>query len=272
MQFERYYGTLFRHDLQSVVGGLQSLHRDARVVAIQPRTLSTLNPVIRDWDRDQQLHFASGLYLTILVDEVCWTYFRHHYDAFRRLTLYPKFIGDCPGGCTTHLEPYVVFKVMGKRPGAGPAECEFDANLSFPERFVEGMEKEITDFCNEQMPELLELGFWRRCEAEIHLLHSLAHPRIRRVQVQAPTHRVPELAPNVISQPELPFLTECERTGRPGDHVPGAARPARTLFDVAQVLAWIAGQRPDRVTRQKGAEEVENLIKSLRNEIRRRRN
>lgn len=87
MDFVRYYRTQFRDDLEEVVkAGAPSLHPPERdVVIIQPRTLSALNSVIESWTPERQMAFASGLYLTVLADEVCYTYFHLHYADFRRL-------------------------------------------------------------------------------------------------------------------------------------------------------------------------------------------
>jgi hypothetical protein len=63
-----------------------------------------------------------------------------------------------------------------------------------------------------------------------------------------------------------------DRRGELGDRVPGAVRPARTVFDVSQALAWIADQRPDRAERQAAAASIEKLVRSLTLKARKRRN
>jgi hypothetical protein len=174
--FIDYYRGPFRRDLARVVAAMESPHsREAAGVVIQPLQLSTENPVIRDWSAAEQMLFGSGLYLTILADEVCYTHFRPDYEGFRRLTQYPKFRGDCPGGCYSHQEPYVVFEMIGKPKWAGPEMRGFDLNL-FPESFSKGMEAEIRQFCREYMP-LRENDFWMRCHAEIRFLYVHARTR-----------------------------------------------------------------------------------------------
>lgn len=115
--FRDYYQGIFRSDLVEVVSALPSGHdlTEHGSVVIQPRTLSTENSFIRSLRRDRIDHLASALFWTILLDQVCYTYFSGQYWAFQQVTLYPKFHGDCPGGCYNNLHPQHILTQFGRR-------------------------------------------------------------------------------------------------------------------------------------------------------------
>jgi hypothetical protein len=119
MTFEDYYKRTFADDLSRVIAALppETPHPDWEAeVTTQPRTISNANPVIHAWDEDHVRKFASALFLTVLVDEVCYTHFREQYPKFRLLTNYPKFRGDCPSACTHHLHPADIFLAINSEP------------------------------------------------------------------------------------------------------------------------------------------------------------
>ena len=164
MTFREYYRDPFRADLVAVVSALPSCHppsEDGGVV-IHPRTLSVENPHIRSWGPDRTDHFASALYWTVLVDQVCYTHFKSHYGAFQRLTRYPKFRGNCLG--CSHLHPRNILNAIGSEPPnawSGRARLSNDA--------VDVMREEIFDFFERHLKAIPPADFWRRCLAELDI-------------------------------------------------------------------------------------------------------
>lgn len=180
MDFREYYGEPFRSDLASVAGGLPSSHGtepDGGAV-LQPRSLSRSNLAIVRMSADRRSLFATALFFTVLVDEVAYSHFRGSYDAFRKLTLYPKLLGDCPGGCHYHLEPSAIFRALDSREGpatgwAGGAEFDEDA--------VEVMRDEVLDFFRAHVTEVNGEEFWAAC-VNTGEIESARRARRRRAQ------------------------------------------------------------------------------------------
>ena len=145
--------------------------------AIQPRTLSTENPVIRHWDAQQQGLFAAALFITVLADQVCFTYFRDRYAAFRALTMYPKLKGDCPGGCSTNIDPSSVFGAIGRAPGAWPREHSVDY-AAIPGDMYAVLTDEVRSFFPAHLAAIQADQFLSHCENSIpggfRLLHLVS--------------------------------------------------------------------------------------------------
>lgn len=164
MTFREYYHGPFHADLVTVVDASPSPHHPSEhgAVIVQPRTLSAENPHIRAWGPGRTDHFASALYWTVLVDQVCYTHFKVHYGAFQRLTRYPKFRGNCPGGCSYNLHPRKILNAIGSKPPnawLGRAHLSNDA--------VDVMRNEIFDFFERHVTGIPSRDFWRRCRAEL---------------------------------------------------------------------------------------------------------
>ena len=170
-----YYGDPFREDLASVMASGRSSHLHDPDPAIQPRTLSTETPVIRSWNAQQRGLFAAALFITVLSDQVCYTYFRDCYAAFRVLTMYPKLKGDCPGGCSTNIDPSSVFGATGRAPGAWPREDEVNY-AALPVDLFAVLAIEIRSFFPARLAAIDPDQFLSHCETSIpsgfRLLHS----------------------------------------------------------------------------------------------------
>lgn len=177
MTFASYYGSQFRGDLQRVLANAHQIHQHDEV-SIQPRSVSKENRVIRMWGEQRNSLFASALFLTVLVDQVCFTHFQEIYPQFRALTMYPKFRGDCPGGCYRHLHPLSVLRAMGNEPG-----CALDYYVDplpydhLAEDFATVLDTEVSAFCEKLLPSLDAEQVLKRCRAELHgyLLWTLVH-------------------------------------------------------------------------------------------------
>jgi len=111
--------------------------------------------------------FATALFFTVLVDQVCYTHFRDIYLEFQSLTRYPKFCGDCPGGCYHHLHPMSIFETIGSAPG--PA-YGWSGQTKLLDEAIEVMHAEVLDFSNTYLPSIDGELFWRRCVDEMPLI------------------------------------------------------------------------------------------------------
>lgn len=180
MLFAEYYNELFRHDLSRVVQGSPCAHpHESNEATIQPRMLSEANPVVREWPQDRRLLFAAGLFLTILADQVCYTHFPGSYSRFSALTLYPKWRGDCPGGCSSHIHPGVIFRTIGRKLGQLRQATPLPLEL-LPDDVISTMEAEVVSFVRQYLPEVEAQAFWARCDAEIPLDFRLFYRASRR--------------------------------------------------------------------------------------------
>jgi hypothetical protein len=173
MSLQEYYRSDFRGDLLSMIAaGPRSEHRREIETVIQPRTIGAENSVVMGWSDSRRARFAACLFLTLLVDQVCYTYFAMHYKRFRQLTRYPKWKGECPGGCFTHIHPSLVFAAIGRSPGPMNRPDCF-AYRALPSDTLGTMEREVHAFVRDHMPELGE-AFWDFCDREVPLQIRLA--------------------------------------------------------------------------------------------------
>jgi hypothetical protein len=175
MTLDDYYHSQFSNDLRNVLEGLPSLHQHGSDdVTLQPRSLSTANPIVRRWEKDRLGLFASALFLTVLADQVCYTHFPEHYATFRALTRYPKWRGDCPGGCGTHIHPAVVFRVIGQSPGPVHSRDRPDYS-ALPSDLIATLKREITSFFPRHLPAIDAMAFLARCDSEVPVDLRLLH-------------------------------------------------------------------------------------------------
>ena len=167
MTFADYYNGRFRNDLATVIAAVPPAHEHASgEVTLQPRFLSRSNPVIHRWSEEQRMLFASALLLTVLADQVCYTHFHDVYGRFRELTAYPKWRGDCPGGCAYHIEPAVILRAIGAAEGRLATIDDLPLH-AFPDDLFQTMRSEVADFFERHLPNVDGDDFWQRCDAEI---------------------------------------------------------------------------------------------------------
>lgn len=172
MTFQSYYRGEFRTDLAAVLSALPGLHWNpgGGEQFVQPITLSMANPTIRSWSHRHRDQFAIALFWTVLVDQVCFTYFRPQYAAFQAMTMYPKFTGDCPGGCGGHIHPRHILLAVGSPPYVGGGDWTGTADPS--EDSLAVMHEEVFDFFKHHLPEVAPDEFWTRCLAELPVLQA----------------------------------------------------------------------------------------------------
>ena len=171
MNFIKYYRECFRNDFSHFMVSIpeESRHHGTykSETTIQYSMLFRDKNHINIIDTDNILNFAISLFFTILVDEVMFTHYKQHYAKFRRLTMYPKFIGDCPGACHYHRHPSDIFSGMNSYSNRHEManKQDYDFHTTFIEA-IPGMKAECDDFIEKHMPEIDMEGFWRRCIAE----------------------------------------------------------------------------------------------------------
>ncbi|MFH1738442.1 MAG: hypothetical protein ABIH23_05495 [bacterium] len=167
MDFAEYYHSRFRDDLRSVLVALPAIHDIPGGPFLQPQTISTENTAILAWENEHRDNFAVALFFTVLVDQVFYTYYREDYHRFRRLTLYPKWKGNCPSGCYYHIHPSIVFGAIAAPPG--PINRIPLGNgiqrLHEPE-VLATLEREVKEFFSVHMPEIDGDEFWQKCVEE----------------------------------------------------------------------------------------------------------
>jgi hypothetical protein len=168
MTFDDYYRGRFRQDLAAVLQSAPRSHEhpgDPDGGTIQPRSLSIENRAIGALSPGAVGHFATALYFTVLVDEVMYTHFQPHYDAFEALTRYPKLRGDCPGGCSSHIHPSHIFGALNQPAGSWKANA-YEAFRDNMREAVPVMRREVLNFFPMHLQAVDGAEVWRRCRAE----------------------------------------------------------------------------------------------------------
>jgi len=169
VRFAEYYGDPFRRDINAVNAGLPPIHVHPEYAdegVLQPRVLSRENSVIRAMDADRRQLFGVALYLTLLVDQTFYTYYRRWYPEFAEWTRYPKLRGDCPGGCRSHAHPETVFESLGQPLGGQDRQAFLNYIISLYDA-LPVMRDEIVSFFKEYMPVVDGEDVWRRCRREL---------------------------------------------------------------------------------------------------------
>jgi hypothetical protein len=112
-KFAAYYNEQFRKDIQKFFAKIpeSSKHtfEDQKVFTVQYHTLTKDFNYLDFLDINQKAYFGTALFFTILVDQICFTYFRQHYNKFYALTLYPKFVGNSASTDRTNFPPRDIF-------------------------------------------------------------------------------------------------------------------------------------------------------------------
>ena len=172
--FETYYKTKFRQDIKqffSTIPDQSKFHEDNQnkeTFSIQYERLTREFDHMNFLSVDDKINFGVALFFTVLFDEVCYTNFNSSYDNFRRLTLYPKFIGNCLSWCHYHLHPRDIFNAMNQTQIKSQDVFSFK-RLDFYDKFNEAiptMEYEIIDFLKKYLSDVDEQEFWNKCKIE----------------------------------------------------------------------------------------------------------
>lgn len=177
MTFPEYYRQQFRSDIQRFMMSipLWSRHHDIDKsdFTIQYECLTKDTKHLEVVEPADRVNFAIALFLSVLVDEVCYTHFKSIYPRFRNLTRYPKFIGGCPNACHYHLHPLDIFTAINftaKRSIAGEQNYARRPDVSafaLLDEAIDVMKAEVFDFFTNHLPEVDPNAFWTKCADEI---------------------------------------------------------------------------------------------------------
>lgn len=171
--FETYYTNKFRQDILKFFSTIpeRSKHTfsigDRTTFTIQYQTLTKDFNYLDFLDIKEKAFFGTALFFTVLVDQVCFTHFRQHYDKFRKLTLYPKFVGNSPSTDQTNFCPSDIFAAFNY--SRDNKKKDETPRVEFWEVFnnaVPVMEKETTIFFKKHLTEIDGQSFWALCKKE----------------------------------------------------------------------------------------------------------
>ena len=171
MTFCEYYRQQFRPDIERFMLSIPVESRnhdyDKSVFTIQYERLTKDTTHLNVVALEQRAYFSIALFLSVLVDQVCYTHLRQHYSQFRALTLSPKFIGNCPGGCHYHFHPREIFAAVNySRDGKNNAQRPDIVVYNLFDEASDVMKKEIYDFFMNHMTTISPDDFWKRCVSE----------------------------------------------------------------------------------------------------------
>ena len=174
--FIQYYLHQFKLDLShffSLIPDESKFHDDIknkRIYTIQYEQLTPKKGNLGFLSNESKHNFLIALYYCVLIDMVCYTYFKSHYEKFYRLTMYPKLIGNCLSACNYHLNPKSIFHAV-----YGPNFSE--KNTILIKRLIllqEFFKIEVFNFFNEYFSDINQEEFWSRCTAEIPNVNNRA--------------------------------------------------------------------------------------------------
>lgn len=172
--YQKYYTSKFRKDINqffSTIPDKSKFHEDLNnksTFSIQYERLTPQLNHLDFLDKEEKEYFGVALFYTVLVDMVCFSHFKQYYERFKKLTMYPKFIGNCPGGCLYHFHPRDIFLAMNK------GRILSEQYLEFFKKFLEAeepMKEEVMSFFNEYMSEIDGVEFWEKCQKEFPFRH-----------------------------------------------------------------------------------------------------
>jgi hypothetical protein len=167
--FKTYYNSKFREDLNmffSTIPDESKFHEDKQnklMFSVQYERLTPAFDHLDFLDKEEMENFGVALFFMVLTDMVCFTYFKRHYKKFRRLTRYPKFIGNCPCACNVHYHPIEIFLALNKACSNKKNHLDFFDRLS---EAIDTMRKETISLFNEHLPEIEVEMFWSKCKKE----------------------------------------------------------------------------------------------------------
>ena len=181
MTFQTYYHNKFPSCLQefydSIPNDIRHHHsNDKKTFTIQVDKLSnhgrgTNIEHLKFLSPEDKIYFSISLFLNILTDQVCYTYFNSIYFRFRSLTNYPKLTGTCLTLCHVNAHPIEIFQHIDR---------ELDWNyrdisiLEIKKKFNESkdfMKQEVLSFFENNLTEIEGESFWIKCEREFKFLN-----------------------------------------------------------------------------------------------------
>lgn len=187
----QYYKNDFQTDIFKFLQALPDktkFHYSKSEITIQYFTLTPNYDFLDTISTEKQPYFFIALFWTVLIDQVVYTHFKKYYSNFQRLTLYPKFIGNCTGTgfftseCGHHQHPKKILFAMNDYNDSGN-RFDFDKepflkNIRYPKRQIIAyeinfrqsifeMEKEISEYFKKYQPEIDNKICWQLCLNEL---------------------------------------------------------------------------------------------------------
>ena len=169
--FATYYNHKFRQDILRFFSIIpdRSKHTfgDKTIFTIQYQALTKDFNYLDFLDIYEKAFFGTALYFTVLVDQVCYSHFQTHYNKFRSLTLYPKFVGNSPSTDQTNFNPSDIFAAFNY--SRDELKKQSTPRIEFWEVFnssVKHMEQETLDFFKKHLSEIDGKEFWDKCKNE----------------------------------------------------------------------------------------------------------
>lgn len=185
MTLDEYYNRQFRYDLTCFFDAIpeNSKHHMffSESFTIQYSNLARNSSYMRQIPVEKIAFFSYSLFITVLADQVCYSHFKEYYEPFRVLTQYPKFIGDCPGGCRYNLHSSGIFDAVNNERSYLYWRHHRTRNRNYIEvekidfdddgfkMTAELMKKEVFDFFPKYIPALDVEAFWTCCLREMPL-------------------------------------------------------------------------------------------------------
>lgn len=168
--FQEYYFEHFNADLNKFFGSIpdsSKFHEDSErknIRSIQYERLSLdLKHLEFLSDGQAKENFGVALFFIVLVDEVFYTYFKQDYQSFQQVTLFPKFIGNCPGGCRYHLHPKEILLAINYSRKGKLGEINFYESFKLAQPVFY---KWIESFLQLNFPFINRIDFWNKCLRE----------------------------------------------------------------------------------------------------------
>jgi len=164
-----YYRTKFPYDLMKLEDakgyGIGEYVYETGVVHVDSKTISLESPVVQQWSQKDYNLFASALFFSVLIDQVCYTYYQDHYRRFESLTGNPKFV-DYFG----HCHPKYILCKMGSDYTETTRRCYGNVGAQLLPEAIEVFHHVTDNFLSEHIPEISSEKFWNRCLDEVALI------------------------------------------------------------------------------------------------------
>jgi gamma-glutamylcyclotransferase (GGCT)/AIG2-like uncharacterized protein YtfP len=174
--FIQYYLHQFKLDLSyffSLIPDESKFHDDIKnksIYTIQSEQLTPKKGNLKFLSNENKDSFLIALYYSVLMDMVCYTFFKSHYEKFYRKTMYPKLIGNCLSTCHYHLNPESIFHSVYGRNFS-------EKNTILIRKFTlltEYFKVENFRLLNEYFADINQEEFWSRCSSEIRKVNNRA--------------------------------------------------------------------------------------------------
>lgn len=164
--FKSYYKERFRADLSTFLNTIPKTSRyhnnigNRDEITIQLERLTSNHKHLDFLSMGTKLNFAHALFWTILVDMTMYSHFKLFYNSFRKVTYYPKLIGNCPGGCYHHYHPRNIYYQMELLNEDETIKALILPTMAF-------MKLEIESFLTEYLPEINISDFLNKIDKEL---------------------------------------------------------------------------------------------------------